>query len=506
MRPSTEPEGEACVGSVVDYRLCCLWRHLGGSWTALDERVRQAPGSDEKMAALRGLQRRLLDANGAGPAGLLPRKLPPADLQDALEWLWAPSRLPAPRSPAPRPLAGLATSALVERLVRTAPRMPRPEMEELIDRGEEAVVCLTARLRAGAVAGDALWAIVVLGETRYPAAVPALAGFLGAHAAGIGEAAAEALGKIGAAALPSLATAVASRNRVRRLHAYGALGALRTDDAYRCLAAALERDHVLADVIAQALAAHGRPDAIEPVYAASRRAPAGMRHHLEAAIACLVHGAPAPDPVALDWRVRYRRVPGLGWQFPPGWIGVAALADCERARGGAVRDGHGGGRPLGQIVRDPRLDPRGLPCPSCGGRVWRPTGLAVCRETAAGVVALQMHALEEWIGAGATDVWSALDECDAADVALGVRPARTRTRAWIAIRRATLYWLVAVGCDSLTAAMALLSTIAADLAVLHRVCRAGRDGTRRVERRGARHPTAPRRPPQTPHLPPSNYS
>src|SRR5439155_1694385 len=82
---------------------------------------------------------------------------------------------------------------------------------------------------------------------------------------------------------------------------------------------------VLADVLRRALVQQGQPEAIAAVAAAAVHAPSRMRRELEAAIAALVQGPIPPDPVERDWRLRYRRLPALGWNFPLTWLGVAAL-------------------------------------------------------------------------------------------------------------------------------------------------------------------------------------
>src|SRR5207253_1249157 len=152
--------------------------------------------------------------------------------------------------------------------------------------------------------------------------------------------------------------------------AYGALAMIPTDEAHRCLRDALARDRALLDVIARALVQHGRPEAVAALAASAVHAPKRMRRELEAAIAALVHPPVPPDPAERDWRLRYRRLPALGWNFPLTWLGVAALIHrCgPRARARAAR----GPVPLTlfDAVTDLAARREGRPCRRCGGVFW----------------------------------------------------------------------------------------------------------------------------------------
>jgi hypothetical protein len=274
-------------------------------------------------------------------------------------------------------------------------------------------------------------------------------------------AAAEALGKIGGPAVSFLSKIAGRAGVTRRLRAYGALGMIRTEEAYDCLRKALTRDRELSDVIARALAQHGRREAIGALWQASRRVPGWMRRELESAIASLAHGVPAPDPVDLDWRVRYRRLPRLAWGLAPSWISLAGVLRARRAR----RPSRAATppRPLDEIVADLGLLPGGPPCSACGAPYWRPTGLPVCRHTARAVIVLQRLALERWIERGVVDVWTALDACDAAELRLGRDADADADGADLAaLGRATLYWLVAIDCEDLRTGVHHLCVIADD--------------------------------------------
>jgi hypothetical protein len=473
-------DGRLVTFTMADFWLCLLWRHTGQSWAALEARVSQAPRPGDKLAAVRTLREHLLRVGCPDPFGLLVQESTIADIEDALRWLNEPdASAPGPPSAPPdHATATLPTATLVDRVVASQRRMPRREMEELLRRGGSVLPALTSLLdgeRRPGGAQNPLWIIVMLGELRRPAAIAALGRFLACDDGELATAASEALGKIGTSAVPFLARAATHGEEMERLHAYGALGMIHTEEAYRVLSQALLRDDEFGDVIARALAQHGRRDAIEPLHLSSARAPRRMRREFECAIFSLVHGAPTPEPFEQDWRLRYRRVPRLGWSFPPSWISMAALAHRRQTETGEEPGNGGRARPLPAIIADGRLDAGGGPCPRCGTRIWRPTGLPLCRHTAPALVRLQCALIEGWVATGLTDAWTALDACDAADERLA-RSEDARTAGWerdrIAIGRGTLYWLVALRREDMRAGADYLRVIARDFTLLQQVgCR-----------------------------------
>src|SRR5262245_40051583 len=296
------PDGELVSFSLADYWLCLLWGHLGRSWAALEERVALVPGGTARVVAVHDLRARLDDARCASPLRLLPSATAASDLEDALRWLSRPNGGPEtePAAPPADPaVAALTTPQLLSRLATAFPRLPRLEMEECLRRGSEVIPgCIGVLRGEGVAAGltDPVWTIVVLGELRDPRAIDVLVQYLATDdEGGSAVAAVEALGKIGPAALPALDAVIATGTTTARLYAYGALGMIRTDDAYQRLVAALGRDTELCDVIARALAEHGRRDAIEVLHQASARthAPRWVQIQFESAIVALLHG-PTP--------------------------------------------------------------------------------------------------------------------------------------------------------------------------------------------------------------------
>jgi hypothetical protein len=167
--------------------------------------------------------------------------------------------------------------------------------------------------------------------------------------------------------------------------------------------------------------------------------------------------------------VRYRRLPGLDWSFPFSWVGVAALA---HRHGPPPGDHVPPPRRLDEILADTRLDPGERRCRTCGGVVWFPAGLPVCRHTARAVVALQVSLMARWRSSGFEDVWDALDACDAADLQLGRRPDTPGDPSddqlgAVAVGRATLYWMVSAGRLTLADGARALSVIACEIAALY---------------------------------------
>jgi hypothetical protein len=471
------PNGQRMLLSGVDVWLCVLWRHYGRSWCALERRVTDAPGGAEKRGAVAHLRARLTVAGCSEPPDV-PSETARAGLEDALRWLDdpGPGGVGAPTLEPDEEMADLSTAMLLRRLQGCVPWMPRREMQELIRRGAAAVPGLEQLIRDrehNCSERAVLWAIVVLGELRHPSAIEVLGTCLGSEGLAAGEAAAEALGKIGAPAVPLLERVTAQGERRDRLYANSALGMIHTESAYRCLVQALARDPDLGDVIAHALRQHGRGEAIEILHERMGGVPSWMRPEFESAIFSLVHGRCTRDCVERDWRLRYRPLPVLDWSFAPSWVTIAALIRCRRKDGGEEASrGQPGPRSLAEIISDPKLAAEEGNCRRCRGPIWRPTGVPVCRHTALKVVARQRCLLERWLGAGLANAWAALDACDVLDVArqpsVHCRSRRdSLTSDALALGRATLHWLVALKREDLCRGASYLRVISDDLAALY---------------------------------------
>ncbi len=217
------------------------------------------------------------------------------------------------------------------------------------------------------------------------------------------------------------------------------------------------------DVVAGALARHRRPEALTVLRALPRRVPAWMSGAVTGAIAMLRDDRPS-DALTSDWRLRYRRLPSLGWGLPPSWIQVAALArDQRRAANGQMASAMLAARRYSE-----RSNRR---CRRCDGDVWEPVGLPVCAHTASAVLQLQAGIVRQWCDDGRYDVWTALDACDGADLARAASPATTSDVSsmigMVAIARATLYWMVSVGLEDLRAGGRHVRCVVRDIQVLY---------------------------------------
>ena len=125
---------------------------------------------------------------------------------------------------------------LVDFVVTAEWGVPVRAMEAVLAHGSAAVEPLLSVLETGEAPGDeetdpGLWPVVLLGELRDPRAAPTLAETIrgaGADDIAISLVAAEALAKIGAAALPALRSLLAMGAEHHRLWAYYAAGRIRS--------------------------------------------------------------------------------------------------------------------------------------------------------------------------------------------------------------------------------------------------------------------------------------
>ncbi len=448
------------VLSGIDVRLGLLWGAFGFSWETLAKRLRATPFADVEPTLAR-----LATKDGTQALRRVCRDATRADREAAVRWLVALGPRTSPMAPQ-ADMAKVATPTLVDRMRHSFPAMPRREMAELIRRGPDVLPALLAILRRAETrprTRGLLWAVVVVGKTRAVDAVAALAPLLRHPSSEIASAAAEALGHIGSPAFDVLRRAVSRGRGNAAVYACGGLAMVHTDEAYEFLVETLARSTAHADVVAGALARHRRPEALTVLRALSRRVPAWMSGAVTGAIAMLRDDRPS-DALTSDWRLRYRRLPSLGWGLPPSWIQVAALArDQRRAANGQVASAMLAARRYSE-----RSNRR---CRRCDGDVWEPVGLPVCAHTASAVLQLQAGIVCQWCDDGRYDVWTALDACDGADLARAASPVATSDVSsmigMVAIARATLYWMVSVGLEDLRAGGRHVRCVVRDIQVLY---------------------------------------
>src|SRR5690606_20110796 len=138
---------------------------------------------------------------------------------------------------------------------------PVREMRILIDAGPAAAGPIARQLAADLADDDEpdeltgwLFLCLVLGELGNPIAAPVLADAVlrDREVSALAVVASEALGRIGASAMPEIRRVAASANQQHRLLAYFAAGRTRSADGNAFLLSALTADPTLADISALA--------------------------------------------------------------------------------------------------------------------------------------------------------------------------------------------------------------------------------------------------------------
>jgi len=367
---------------------------------------------------------------------------------------------------------------LLDEIVLCPVGMPVRAMEQVLALGDAAVPAIADALDFwdGDVEADPLWPVVLLGEMRSGLAVPALVRQLRATEVDVlSHAAVESLAKIGAPAVPALWEVVSSGDVEQRLCAYAALGWIDSDDAYRVLADALERDRDLTDVIAMAIIQHSGRASVDGLLASYQTAEPWQRPSLEDAIRAAHHRTPPDTWWRQDWRLRYRRRPELEGAFQPDWPSiVAVLRQDEGVR--AARDIPL--RSLDEILEAPPDDVAPEPelCDDCGQLIERPMAVPMCPGTAVAVALDQMAVLSDAREDGIEDIFELLDELEDQEFAVRDEPepkkARARedredTLADFAEARATCEWLIEQGVEDVARGKAMIAAHLAELAARH---------------------------------------
>lgn len=362
---------------------------------------------------------------------------------------------------------------LIEVITTWPVGMPVRAMERVAAMGEAAVPTLGQSLKRWQEddSRDLLWPIVLLAESRSPAAVqPLIDQVQRTDEEEFAQAAAEGLAKIGVPSVSALSELANSPNPLVRIYVYAALGGIRDDRAFAILTGALAQDRTLGDVLAQALYDQGKGEAIPLLYNAYLNCEPWHRIEFRDAIHDIHFGRSESPLWSANWRARYRRDPALGG-FEPGWLGICVLIRHHEAE--IAKRVSPPLRPLQEIIEDGPVSGPGETCEDCGAPVEYPTGLPVCPETALEVALQQARFLNEMRRDGTDDIF---DLCDTLDSALWKHceteeaSKAVRRERWheeeeeLKIHRQTCRWLVEQGVEDVGEGKALLFASAIELA------------------------------------------
>ena len=374
---------------------------------------------------------------------------------------------------------GSSIDELVDRITLTPYGMPVRLMEEMLARGPGITAVLAEALERWRDDDehDALWLVVLLGETGDPDAVAPLIGQLQRTDLEIlAEAAVEGLAKIGAPAVLPLRELARTGEPVQRLYAYAGLGWIEDDTAYRTLVDGLARDRELIDVLATALAHHARPDAVPALFAAYQQCEPWQRPYLEDAMSASHHRRAPERLLSRNWRLRYRRQPDLDDGIDLEWPGKAVL--LRQVEDELAELPEAPVRSLDAILAAEPADigPDPEVCDDCGGVVERPMGVPMCPDTAVAVALDQLGVLTVGREDGIEDLFELLDEMedDERELRAQDEPRRARLReeraealADFAEARATCAWLIERGVEQVAEGESVIEAEVVRLAARH---------------------------------------
>lgn len=319
-----------------------------------------------------------------------------------------------PKQRAARPrtdFSYVATPTLISALARTRDRPNVRLMEELLARGPEWEPGIVAALNFAVSGGSGdqdpppnpLWLAVVAGVMRAAGAVPGLLRMLRAapeHDQVALLVAAEALARIGGAAVDGLSELARDGEWWQRIWAYASLGWNADPRAGEVLRAALAEEVSLpdgvslADVVVKALADRGDAGVIPALLEALRTCDPDLRGEVEDAIRDL-HGREVVRLIDRDWRLRYLMDPEYGF-IDGGWPASAVIFTEDKGARPRLAFPALPVRTVAEILahKEPvfgvRVDPDGNPlCQCCDARMWIATGVWVCPATAMTVAWIQ---------------------------------------------------------------------------------------------------------------------
>lgn len=341
--------------------------------------------------------------------------------------------------------------------------MPVRDMEALISLGSKAVPSLVGFLEQGIKANggipweELLWPTVVLGEIRDQRAVPVLMALIHkAQGFEVPVAAAEALGKIGSAALGATMDVLGQDPEPRvRILLYAALAQMGAKEAWEYLEDCLETDTELDFVVARALAERNDPQDREKIYAIYAQSEPWKRASFEETLVGLFTGRPPWSVPFKDWRLRYRRQPRQALRVHRSWPDVLLMLWENRH---LLRpESSLQPLPFEELLYMASLRRQERICPDCGQIFRAPTGIPLCSEVEEDLIGYQIQKVREWIAHKWEDIHEVLDELDHHEMeALQLPEESDDDRAYkgealdaIEVMKITLCWMVEQGATGL---------------------------------------------------------
>lgn len=354
---------------------------------------------------------------------------------------------------------------LLDQIERWRSGVPVRLMQRVLALDEDVLPTIVARIPSeGDEEREPLWYFALLAELRSPAAVPTLIDCLDSvKDVLLRVVVAEALAKVGSAAIPALRETIAHASESTRLFAYGALGWIADDAAFATLVHAMQNDAPLAHIAATALVDHRRPEIVPVLYEAYQRSEPWQRPDFAGAIHDLHWNIPQTQPVSMDWRLRYfNNGSAVGVDF--GWLGVSSILYDDRDHLAASEQSPVAS--LAEIIGDTAEELRPPEyCEDCGALIERPTGVPICPENVLDVVRLQLSFLQQEREAGLDDIFDILNEVDMdlwdlthepAPRTAKKRAARQEEQDYLVFLRSTCAWAIAQGMETIGPARATL--------------------------------------------------
>lgn len=369
---------------------------------------------------------------------------------------------------------------IIEAILARDAGMPVRALEELLTRGDAGLGMLMVAARLSVEThrrpGYAHWSAVGLGEMGDSDAAPALALLLRlawrAQAIDLGFSAAEAMGKLGAAAEEDLLRYAELAQRSERYWFHYAAACMATERAADWLLGELDRNVALADSAAVALALLGRKDALPAIDRALPRIKPHQLPLMSEAVISLHSGRPLLGTDTPDWRLRYRYRPGLG-RFPSLLPCLAAMLRSHPSGRAAVANSGSkvprsvatiieqaeGGRPAepmrsGEVPRQP-----GSRCEACGRDALHcRTGLTLCGECARDVARIHADDLLS-VRSDSDDLFTVLNLVDNNIMKHDMKGlSETGDYArWVRVQE-SCHWLIGQGIETVAAGAATLLT------------------------------------------------